>query len=264
MSVKFRAFALVGPMCLAGLCLSFAPLPTFGQECRKPTTQELQAVENAQRALKQAVDGPVIGLGWKLQSQKSDQIPLSVATDAKPKRPLMSCWPIYDAKFVLAETNPHYAALHSQAEKGSVAEQNWMAPCLKAMHPGCEVKPDDVKQGDRARAASGMEIRITENDPFMRLSHPEPIRKLDVQSAAVAYQSPSNDEYLVDTIVCVGAWKPDVVFAPGNRDVPFPFQHSPGTPFLENMCIKIVAAPEMAEEVLRKVNWQQLNDSLTK
>ena len=57
---------------------------------------------------------------------------------------------------------------------------------------------------------------------------------------------------------------PQVVFAPGNRDVPFPFQHSPGTPFLENMCIKIVAAPEMAEEVLRKVNWQQLNDSLTK
>lgn len=262
--MRLRSPATIAAISLAGLCFLLAPLSAFGQriECRKPTAQEIQATEKAQRVLQQVLEGPVIGLGWKLQAQKSDQVAQSVATDANPKRPLMSCWPIYDATFDLTAANPRYAALRSAAEKGTVAATNWMAGCMKAPNNGCDVQPDDVKAGERAAAASHLEIGATENSPYMRLSRPEPPQRLDVPGAAIAYDSPSDDKYLVATTICVGPWKPEIAFGTGG-DALFPFHHPPGTPFIENLCVKIMAASEMADEILYKVNWQQLNESLT-
>lgn len=265
MFIARRMLAGILPLICASLFFLLAPLPAFGQrvECRMPTTLELQAIEKAQHVLKQTLEAPVIQLGWKLEGQKSDQVPVSIATDANPERPLMSCWPIYDAAFELSETSPHYLSLQNAAQKGLAAEQTWMAACVKADAKDCDTKPDDVKAGERATAASRLEITATENSPYMRLTRPVPIHKLDVPGAAIAFRTPSTDDYLTDTTVCVGPWKPDVVFGAG-RDVLFPFQHPPGTPFIENLCVTIVAAEDMADEVLHKIDWQQLNDALTK
>ena len=233
-------------------------------ECRAPSAAESQAGERVQRALQQAVSGPVTALGWTLQNQKADGGSPDVANDANPKRPLMRCWTIYDAKFELGAGSPHYAALHAQADKWQKDEQDWMAACIKSNYKGCDKKPDNLTLGAHAAAGLNLEIRALENSPYMRPPSTEPLHKLDVPGAAVAYRLQPDEEDLVKTTVCVGSWKPEITFASASREVLFPFQHAPGTPFIENLCLTITGAPDLSDELLHKVDWQQLSAALTR
>jgi hypothetical protein len=246
--MRLRSFKSAAATWLAGLCMLCTPVATQGQACREPSPQERQAVENAVRVMKQAVEGPVTSLGWKAQANELATGGISVASNPNPMRPLMSCTPLYAAKYQITEANPRYAAIHSEIEK---------------LNNG-NVQPDGIKGAAQAMAASVVEIRATENIPNMRTTRSHPIRRLEIQGVAVAFQEPTNDELMEDTVLCFGAWKPDVVFGTDNRFIPFPFQHPKGTPFIENLCVRIHAAPEMTDAILRKVNWQQLNASLTK
>ena len=117
--MRYRLLTCAGRIIWVGLCLLCLSNRLFAQraECRQPTAPESQAVDNASRIIRLTVEAPLAGLGWALQPRRSDQIPQSVATDANPKRPLMSCWPIYDATFRMTEANPRYARLHTLAEE---------------------------------------------------------------------------------------------------------------------------------------------------
>lgn len=232
-------------------------------ECREPTAQERAAVENAQRVLQQVVSIPIEKLGWKLASQKADGGSKSVAASASPKRPLMLCWPIYDAKFDLTADHPQYSSLRARADHGQEEMKQWMSDCIKNNYKGCDVKPQKLTEGEHAIASLSIEVRVLENDPFMHLTQPETLHRLNIPGTDVAYRSDSQQEYLTDTTVCTGTWKPDVVFSNG-RDVPFPFQHGPGTPYIENLCVKITAPANMADEIVGKINWKQLSDALTR
>jgi len=250
MRAKFRELNRTWIICFAALCMLCIPTALLAQ-CREPTAPERQAAENAARVIQQTLDAPVASLGWKAQGEKSvlSAGGLSIAKASNPPRPLMSCGALYSAKFIITETNSRYATVHAQTEK------------LTSGH----AKPDEIKEISRAMAAGDLEIRATENEPYMRSTRSEPIRKLDVPGVAVAFQEPSSDDELkVDTTVCFGAWKPEIVFGANNRYIPFPFLHPKETPFIENLCVRIHATPEVAEDVLHKVNWQSLNAALAK
>jgi len=247
---------------LFALC---AAVPALGQreECRKPTAAESAAAAKFVSTVTPALEGPLASLGWKLRSRRSDGMPLSIGVDANPVRPLGSCWPLYAATFDMTDANPRFAALKAATDKGMQVGTAWMGVCLKTMK-GCDQKPAEMKEGERATAGVSVEIRAGENTPYMRGPHTEPLRKLDVPGAAIAYELSDRDEYLKATTICFGGWKPDVVFSSDKSLVLFPFRHGRLTPFIENLCVVIRATPEARDEIVRKVDWKALNAALTK
>jgi hypothetical protein len=243
-----RNFARCLLPAVAALAVLFSAVPARSQ-CREGTTQERQAAENAARIVQQSVEKPIASLGWTPQSEKSALTTFSVATNPNPPRPLMSCSPIFDARLEINSANSHYAMIHAETEL-------LMSGKIKPGSP-------DMAEASRATAASQIEIRATENVPYMRGVHSAPLHKIDLPGAAVAFQETSaSDQLLQEATICFGAWKPDVVYAAGGS-VPFPFAHPKGTPFIENLCVRITAAPNMLQELLSKVDWQQLNAALS-
>ena len=51
---------------------------------------------------------------------------------------------------------------------------------------------------------------------------------------------------------------------PGEQALRFPFAHKPGTPFVENVVIRLTGADDRIRELLRTVDWNALNDALTR
>ena len=258
---------MITPRALTCLCLlALAAAPALGSqaECRKPTPAETAAAAKLSKGVKEAVEGPLTALGWKLQRRKSDEIPLSIGVDANPPRPLGSCWPLYAATFAMSEASPRYAQLKAAYDKGLEAGTAWMGGCLKTLK-GCDPKdqPAAMTAGEHASAAMNLEIRGGENTPYMRSPRSEPVNKIDVAGAAVAYWTEDQDPLVRKYTLCFGPWKPETVFSPSTSSVLFPFKHGKLTPYVENICVNIRAAREIAEEIIGKIDWKPLNAALT-
>jgi hypothetical protein len=246
-------------------CVMLMANPSFAQrtECRPPTAQESEALHRAASALRTAIEGPVSSVGWILDS-RNDQGPLSVAAAPNPKRPLMTCSPIFDVKFVMSPSHPRHAEFEAQIAKGRDAMTRWVSACLNTRSKDCEVRPADAEIGIRATSATRITIRVTENEPYMRDPATDEIHKIAApEGVAVAWQS-AVDNYEQDTNLCFGDWKPGDVFATSRREMLFPFVHPVQTPFIENLCVRLHSGAGIVDGILNAVRWSGLNAALTK
>lgn len=234
------------------LCILLLILPVlaFGDaECRQPTPQEKAAAEKVAKNLHDKLLAPILSSGWSVASEKSALTALVIASNPAPPRPLMDCAPIFDVQLQPAPQNPRTKKIQDafaqlQHAKGA-ADMNKLASIF---------------------ASGQIEIRVLENSPYLRSQIDHPIKQINVPGAGVAYRPvlQPGDEPTQTTTICFGAWKPAVTFSANNQYIPFPFVHAKGTPYIENMCVNIKTTQDVADEIVKQVDWTSLNQALTR
>lgn len=217
-----------------------------GQECRDPTPQEKAVAEKVANTLKAKIIAPLEANSWQIDSEESALTTLVIASHPGPPRPLMTCGRIFEVKLVI---NP-------SSERGQAFQKRLQA----FANPSTM---DEIKKMTAAMAEGQLAIRANENDPYLRDERHEEITRVNVPGVPVSYRTAKASEATETTTLCYGNWKPEVTFGPANKYILFPFTHKAGTPYIENMCVKIDATPQVTEEVLKLGKWSELNSALT-
>src|SRR5579872_395900 len=228
------------------LCVLVISATAFGQ-CRTPTAKEKAAIDKLVKVLKQEIITPLLPTGWRVASEKSAQtMQVTLAESANPPRPLMDCTSLFDFRLQAAPDSKRYQEYQAAVKNVTGS-------------------PDDMKKLLPVMASAEVDIKAGENNPTMRAPHTGEYKELKMDGPTVAYQIPGKDssEAVVTTVLCYGGFKRDVVLGGQNTRVMYSFVHKPGTPFIENFCVNIKTSPEVTDEVLKLVNWENLKQALT-
>jgi hypothetical protein len=228
-------------------------------ECRDATPAEKQAAEKVAAALKQNLEAPLLAGDWRIASEKTALQNLFIANKPLPKRPLMTCSRIFDVKLQVKPESERGKKLSALKDSYAQQAQNEMAQAAKGINAGT----DAIKKQAQILLEEGIEVKVTENVPYLRQRIDSAITRLNVPGSALAYRLAASSEGDAPTsVICVGNWKD----FPWNKNtyIPFPFVHSPGTPYIENMCVNLVAPDDVADSIIKSTDWAQINDALSR
>ena len=258
MRIRLRKrFALATLMLLL---LGFSPRASATEpECRDATPAEKQAAEKVATALKKNLEAPLLAGDWQMASGKTALQNLSIANKPLPKRPLMSCSRIFDVKLQIKPESERGKKLSALNDSYAPQAQNEMAQAAKGINAGT----DAIKKQAQILLEEGFEINVTENVPYLRERVDSAMSRLNVPGSALAYRlAASSEGENPVSVICFGNWKD----YPWNKNtyIPFPFVHSPGTPFIENMCVNLVAPDDVADSIIKSTDWGRINDALTR
>lgn len=109
------------------------------------------------------------------------------------------------------------------------------------------------------------------NFPFLNISvSPSAmVRKIDVPGVPLAIQLSAPPDRRtpmpeVETQLHFGNWSHARVTTGNDTwSVPSPFQYPGETPFIVNMVVHIRATPQVSEDLLKEIDWQQVGSGLT-
>jgi hypothetical protein len=217
-------------------------------ECRPANPQELQAITKLNTALHDTLATALQVNSWKVDSTGTwFDSSITVATNPAPARPIQICSGVLHVKTSLDPKSPRGAEMNAEAEKLS------------------KEGTDGAKKMFQVLASGQMEIRSIANNPFEQEQLHGTLTKLQVAGVPLAYRvttAPKTDMDAPDvrTVLCFGNWQN---FA-SDKYVPYPFVHPKGSAYIENVCVTLTTPAETADAVIKQINWQPLNDALTK
>lgn len=213
---------------------------------RDPTPEEKQALDKAIAAIGKIFD-PIENEDWEKAQDFYDGNPL---VNSNPDVPL--------------NINQNFQRdYHVRA--GSPRERDLIQPLEKQM---------EGAGSPEAMAAVGRKIR-----PLMTLTVYAylDMRAVDVKQApgaapkvagaAFVYVVDPNEAFCQPGASCYlvgfGNWQ-TARRKPGEQALGFVFTHKPGTPFVENVVIRLTGADDRVRELLQTLDWNALNDALTR
>jgi hypothetical protein len=235
-------------VCAAAVFLSGSvAVARAADECRPPTAQEKRALDKLSTALTKTVESSLVAQDWQVDSRGTafDAL-LTVASKPAP-RPIFVCSGEFKLQLSLDPSKGRGKDLAEQAERYS--KEGTTEGASKMFH---------------AVALGKLEIRTNSNGMYLgqQLHY---VTRLSVGGVPLAYRlttPPSNagDDPSVETVLCFGDWSRFT----SDRYVPYPFAHAAGAPYIENACVQIKGLPETVDPILKSIDWQPLNDALTK
>ena len=178
----------------------------------------------------------------------------------------MLCQRLYDASFVLNQSSLQYTKLSDSANF-------YMEQSSKATDPKESMRL--IKKYTGCMQQATFRIYVSENVPDYYLQEPGSAELIDhyntlsVPGTTLAFQiwykgMEKEDEPTQETVLCFGKWKNNLVKNSTDRwYFHFPFQHPIGTPFIENVVVKIYTDAARANDIIKKVDWTKINDGLT-
>jgi len=265
---RFTIFAL---LVIAFLAFS----PNADAQCRVLTPAEKAVVEKAFNVVKAAIDEPLKNTDLKFNRFHSDEglalllQNLTVAEHPSPARPLEFCsGGLGGGQLMVDPDGPRAQAIAAQREEirtklqeaGEKEEKDW-----------AELKRLTSRDMDLA-AALQVNIGVGENDPLGGSNpdnQPRTYTIINIPGAAFAHRySNKGNENKNQTTEVVEIW-----FGDWNVSSPTPnpagpgrfhFKHPVGTPYIENLLVSMEGTPENLAILLKTINWQKLNEALTK
>lgn len=233
-----------------------------GDVCRKARRDEQAVLLNAKNILDNNLYTPLANLGWQVQ-QENTSIHSSglVANTPEPYRPMMLCSSFFSAKITadpggnfaqkLTDSITYYSGL---AEKNA-ADDKLLLQATQNMA--------------RIQKMMQWQIDIDENSPYLKgpamLGDNGIFTLLHITGAAYAYRvhrpgadalSPADDY----TVLLFGNWQGADMHAPVY--VNYPFVHKQHAAVLENITIKITAPPQLADDVIKGIDWKTFNAAI--
>ncbi len=233
------------------ILLFVSALSCLAQECRPATADEKKVLEKMINTIKQQLESPLLQDGWIEESEKTPLPDPQIAKSPGPVRPLMSCSFVFDAQLKVDPNSNRGKMLADSAKYYSDLGTTESAQKMFAVLGRSEIN-----------------IHAIENVPYLNI-HVSPsakIKKLIVPGVAIVLQSSDTNN---------GPDQEDVQFYFGNWDnakvtsgndaykIRYPFQHPVGTPYIVNMMVRLKGSAQAIDPILKKINWEKLNEALT-
>jgi len=215
-------------------------------ELREPTPQEKQALDKIIAAVGKVLD-PIENDDWEKSADAYDGDP---QVNAKPDVPLN----------INQNFQRDYRVRH-----GSEREQKIIGPLLEQL----------MKAGSmESKQAIGRKVRpLTTLTAYAYINlgtvdvRQVPEAGLQVAGAAFVYAVDPNEAFCQSGASCYllgfGNWQ-SARRKPGEQALHFQFAHKPGTPFVENVVIRLTGAQDRIRQLFQTVGWNALNDALTR
>ena len=141
-------------------------------------------------------------------------------------------------------------------KKDSPLYQREVAPFLAQMQ---QMSPSDMAQAGKKLKMLRLEVQVH----FNRAAADKDARtkpQLQIPGAAYSFQTEESADKRSQTVVLLfGDWKSA---QQGSDDFKYHFKHPPHTPVVENIEFQLQGSPDCIRELLRSVNWKQLNNAL--
>ncbi len=245
--------------CTAGLlaallaCAGVArAAPVRGEQCRPPTPPERAAFLKLHEAVRDVVEAPLLAGDWQVQLGPLSIDDLTIATKVTPARPLTICSGRFEVRL----------RVDPASRRGKELQR--LAEVYQAEGTG-----EGVSRMFQIVDQERITIRLATNVPYLRTPiHGGKAERLDVAGPDLAYRVrfEASDELNGErdaTYLCYGNWQKTLPLQ-SHRDVPFPFVHTPLTPFIENMCVILEGPAEVTDPVVKSTDWNRLKGALTR
>lgn len=238
------------------VCIS---INIFAQADRSPNAQELPVIKKAQNVVE-----PFINLfennDWQKESGSADEEEY-LSVQKEPDVP-MGVAPFNDWHFVVQPNSAYF--------NQTIKPLYDRITALSANNTDENIKKE-LEIGKQLKKLTDIYVEIFVNEKNL----PEKFQKgsandLNVAGTAYAYKETDPNKTIgtqIDGInsyvLAFGNWSTSV-FDKNLEVYQFKFQHANGTPYIENIVIRISGNDERIHQLLTLLDWNKLNDALTK
>lgn len=234
-----------------------------GDECRKGRRDEKALLLNAKNIIQARLYQPIQNLGWVIQYQDTivDGRGL-VANSPAPYRPLMLCGSFLSAK-IAADPNSDYTQklTDSITYYSGLMEKNANDDKLLLMA---------MQNMSRVQKMLSWQVKFNENDPYIKmpgiLGDKGNYTVLHIPGAGYAYRVHHQTSEAMSTpedytVLLFGNW-PGADMNNNAGYVNYPFVHKQHAAVLENFTVTITAPPQLADDIIKAVDWKTLNAAI--
>jgi hypothetical protein len=232
-------------LCSTCLLTFSAALLAFAN-LRAPTTAEKQVLEKYENVINKTLD--------QFQSDDWDEnvdyaVDENVAVGSNTGRPL-------DVDEMFQRTY--------HVRNGSERWNRVVGPQMAKL----QSEPDISKKviiGHALQALTSVEVEVHFNSA-VSIDAPPPGSKdyIQVPGTAMAYRATANPfSHGSAYVLLFGNWQ-GMKWDAGKTAYPFHFAHPQNTPFIENVVVQIYGADDRIQELLKKIDWNGVNQGLTK
>ncbi|MBS1758602.1 MAG: hypothetical protein JST23_00660 [Bacteroidetes bacterium] len=233
-----------------------------GGDCRKQRKSEKEVITKAVSVFDKVLLPPLQKTDW-LVSKKEDGLLSQIGINPAPFRPLFLCGDFFELKLTLNPDSPYGKMIND-----SLKYYNQQLTTNRYDSPEFKTAADNLF---RLGTLNKVSISISANSPYLgedrKLGKNDWAKDLHIPGVAYAwqyYEAPLKeiDTPKENTILCFGNWTGANMHA--GTYVVYPFIHKQQSPIIENFVVVISAPTSVANDLIKKIDWAQLNDALTK
>ena len=244
-----------------------------GDECRKQRRSEKVVISKAVKVFEDAFIPSLQKAGWQIENE-TNGYNTQIANHSVPFRPLFTCSDFFHLKLSLNGNSAFGKMIHDSAEyygnQGRISGQQFQQTGQKKY---VEALNEATRKMAQFTAMQNMEISIDANDPYLKsgelgtTASGDHFTVLHIPGVAYACQGyrDSNDEMSLPeekVKLCFGNWKGADLKA--NTYVAYPFVHKQQSPVIENFVVTITSPSKNLNDIIKKMDWDQLNEAITK
>ena len=244
-----------------------------GDECRKQRRSEKAVISKAVKVFENAFIPFLQKAGWQIENE-TNGYNTQIANHSVPFRPLFTCSDFFHLKLSLNGNSALGKMIHDSAEyygnQGRISGQQFQQTGQKKY---VEALNEATRKMAQFTAMQNMEISIDANDPYLKsgelgtTASGDHFTVLHIPGVAYACQGyrASNDEMSPPeekVKLCFGNWKGADLKA--NTYVAYPFVHKQQSAVIENFVVTITSPSKNLNDIIKKIDWDKLNEALTK
>ncbi len=233
-----------------------------GDECRKQRKSEKMAISKAVKIFDNTFLQPLQQMGWQVTGEKNG-LTTQIADHPAPFRPLFMCGDFFSLKLSLDPNSARGKMIQDSAKYyNSQLSQNT---------PGTQGYLRASRNFFRLQNMQTAEISINANDPYLKQDYSvgskDKATVLNIGGVAYVWQlylAPTDELGTPEekTMLFFGDWK-GVNMRSGTY-VTYPFMHKQHAPYIENFVVAITAPASTANEIIKNIGWNKLNEAITK
>lgn len=230
-----------------------------GSEDRKQRSSEKPVIGKAVSVCDEALTHPLQNSEWKIE-ERTDGRSTNIANNPAPFVP-MFCSPILNLKLIV-DPYSNYGKMLKDSAEYYAAQSSQNSNDYKLINAS-------VRNMARIANMQKLEISVAVNYPYLKQDHPmaknDRFTLLHVPGASYAcqiYNAPQNDLDPPDemTRLFFGNWTGADMNAKTYKG--FPFIHKTSFAAIENIVVTITGAASAANEIIKEINWNRLNEAL--
>jgi hypothetical protein len=233
-----------------------------GDECRKQRYTEKEVIGKAVKIFDNAFIQLLQKTGWQITEEKNG-LTTQIADHPAPFRPLFMCSDFFSLKLSLDPNSAYGKMIQDSAE--------YYNQQLSQSSPGTKAYLQASQNLFRMQNMQTAEIAIDANSPYLKqdytIGSKDKSTVLHIPGSAYAWQlylAPTDQLGSPEekTMIFFGNWKGANMHS--GTYVGYPFIHKQQAPFIENFVVTITAPASAANGIIKKIDWQKLNDALSK
>jgi hypothetical protein len=233
-----------------------------GDECRRQRHSEKDVIDKAVHIFDDAFLQPLQKMGWQITEEKNGHT-TQIADHPSPFRPLFMCSDFFSLKLTLDPNSAYSKMIQDSAE--------YYNKQLSQNAPGTKTYMQASQNFFRIQNMQTAEISIDANDPYLKqdytIGSKDRSTDLHIPGTAYAWQlylAPADELGTPEekTMLFFGNWKG--VNMHSGTYVGYPFIHKQHAPSIENFVVTITAPASAANEIIKRIDWNKLNEAISK